>query len=103
MRGVVTPEVIERAKEFFPNGINTLQLRLMPYVSYIAQNNKTIELDRINLEEKSEIDEWVSKDWIVKPFERIEIRKDFWDLMQDLIYISYVRIEEDEKKKIKNN
>lgn len=51
-RGVLTPEVQEVAKNLLGYELTVRELRLMPYLQYTVMNDKRINPNHINLEER---------------------------------------------------
>lgn len=99
MRGVVTEEIKIKAASYFPDDITIKELRLIPYIVYAAQNERRIDFKKINVEEKEILDAWEEAGWIKNYHVKIEIRKDFWDFMSDMIYMAYVNFKEENDEK----
>lgn len=98
MRGIVTEEIKTKAISYFPNGISKQELRLIPYVCYVAQNERKVDFERINREEREILEQWEENGWIKNYHVKIEIRKDFWSFMCEMIYMAYVNYKENNEK-----
>jgi len=89
-RGVLTPEISKKALELLGYEITTQELRLMPYLSYIMQNEQKIDTTRISKEENGIINKWYKAKRITGTLECVEITKEFWNIINELIFIAYV-------------
>lgn len=87
-RGMLTEEIKFRSKELFGDEISTKQLRLLPYIIYVATNTKKLDYNKLSIEEENLLDKW---DKYIKINDGIiSITKEFWDKANEIIYIAYV-------------
>jgi hypothetical protein len=93
MRGVLTDEIKEKAKELFGYKISTAHLRLLPYIQYVVVNDKKIEKVKVSEQEISIIRKWSEEGYISIDKETgiVSITKEFWNIICELIYESYVK------------
>lgn len=67
------------------------ELRLMPYVQYVAMNDRKIDYMKIDLDEHNILNFWIDKKWIGFDTEdKIWISKKFWNVISEILYMSYV-------------
>lgn len=93
-RGMLTEEIKKKSKDFLGREINTRELRLYAFIDYCLKNNGKISHQNTN-EEEIEIlmkldDEghlWVSS----RTNLTIYTSQEFYDFMQEILYISYVQ------------
>lgn len=90
MRGQLTEEVLNKSKEVLGREITTEELRLIPYVQYCLVNNSHLNFKRISPEEVKIIDDWNSSGWMNSKESNFSVTKEFWDNMNELLWISYV-------------
>lgn len=97
--GAVNDNARSLAKELL--GISNLgikELRLMPYIQYLAINQAGLDLQKINPEEIDIIYKWEDKGWIYATNELdkpLRISKKFWDAIHDILWETYVSQLED--------
>ena len=89
-RGMMTPEVSAKAKELLDIDITVTELRLMPYVQYTMLNEQKLDPRRINEPERKILSDWRKKGWIEGGASGMAIRKDFWDAINEILWLSYV-------------
>lgn len=94
MRGQLTPQIKEASKTFFGEEITVRELRLLPYIQYTMMNDQKIEPSRINAEERAILAKWRSKGWLEGGMTGLAISKEFWDTMNELLWMGYVAYEE---------
>jgi hypothetical protein len=101
-RGQLTQKVIDRASDLLGYEINQTELRLIPYICYELVNTKRIS--NVNKQEMDILSKWVKSGYIIngvtiggRPMmsqdTKLEVTKEFWDIMNEILYISYVDIE----------
>lgn len=98
MRGQLTEELKEdlRVKRMLGDREITLtELRLFPYLLYLAVNDGKIERGKITPKEMRVIKDYVDKDWLrVEP--RVKPNEFLWKLMNYVVYKAYVIYDEKE-------
>lgn len=96
MRGQLTEELKEdlRIKRSLRDREITLtELRLYPYLLYLAVNNGKIERGKVTQEEMRVIKDYVDKGWLkIEP--RVKPNEFLWDLMNYVTYKAYVIYDE---------
>lgn len=103
-RGQLTNEIKTISKEFLGREINTTELRLYPYLDYVLKHNGRIDFSKINNDEREILNTLDEEKHIWFPTrisDRIFISKEFYNFMQEILYLSYVqnKIEDLEKEK----
>ena len=90
-RGMLTPEVLEKAKDLLNVGkFSQVELRLMPYVQYTIMNGGKLEREKLNNEEREVLKDWEVKNWIDLNQLEIRVTKPFFDAMNELLWLTYV-------------
>jgi hypothetical protein len=92
-RGMLTDRVKKKAKELLGYEITQRELRLMPYIQYQMMNEQKIEPVRINEEERQILSEWRKKGFIEGGASGLSITKQFWDAINEILFLGYVDIE----------
>lgn len=88
-RGELTPRVQQKAVALFGAEITTRELRLMPYLSSCMQNFQRLEPIAINAEEREILSKWRKAGYIEGGASGLGMTKEFWDAMQELIWLAY--------------
>lgn len=94
MRGALTPQIQELAQKHLGREISLRELRLMPYIQYVAMNSQKIDPNKINSEERKIWQSWKKQGWVDGGMTGIGITKDFWDAMSEILWLGYVVYEE---------
>ena len=89
-RGMMTDKVKEKSMELLGREISILELRLLPYLQFVLLNGKIIEIRKINVQELNAIRMWQEEGHITGNIPEINVTKEFWDAMCEIIYIAYV-------------
>jgi len=92
-RGQLSPEIQNIAKKFFGNEITITELRLLPYILYIIQNDRYFEIKKLSSEELEILSKWKEKGLIDPTFNYIEkttISKMFYNFINKVIWLSYI-------------
>jgi hypothetical protein len=89
-RGVLTKEVIAKSMELLGYTITVPELRLMPYIMSLVMDHAPIDDRKINLTEADIIDDWTQKKYIQETETKITVNKKFWNIMCELVFLSYV-------------
>lgn len=90
MRGKLTDEIAARAKELLGIDISQNALRLMPYVQYTMMNSQRLDPVKISTEERHILSDWRERGWIDGGASDMAISKDFWDAINELMWMGYV-------------
>lgn len=94
MRGALTPQIQEIAKKHLGREISSRELRLMPYIQYEAMNSQKIDPNKMNAEERTIWQSWKKQGWVDGGMTGIGITKDFWDTMNEILWLGYVAHED---------
>ena len=90
-RGKITMELRDKAKELLDIEISIIELRLIPYIQFLLVNQQRIQPNKINQDEREILSSWRKKGWLVGGAGGdLEVSKEFWDAMHELLWISYV-------------
>lgn len=94
-RGCLTEQIQEVAKKFLGREITTNELRLYPYIDYVLKNGSHIDRTKLSIQEESIIDVWKEDGHLNWDYGAIiSVTKDFYDYMQEILWLSYVEVEE---------
>lgn len=93
-RGQLTNRVQSKAVELLGRKITTRELRLMPYVAHCLQNDRHIDQQRVNDEERILLDNWYDVGWLEGPQYNLRVTHEFWIHMAEIIYLAYVDLRE---------
>lgn len=92
-RGQLTDAVKQKAKELLGYEISQTELRLMPYIQYTMVNNQRIDPNKINANEKAILSKWREAGYIEGGAAGLGITKDFWNIINEVIFMAYVDID----------
>ena len=90
MRGVLVESVRKRARELLGREITTDELRLMPYIQFVMVNEQFFDNRKLNSADREVIRKWQDEGYLELGAENVMITKKFWDIINELIYLSYV-------------
>lgn len=89
------PELVEKAKQYFGVELDTLRLRLLPYLQYLAVNSMRIDRNKINGDERKIIQSLKQPKHILLDSNNVvNFSKDFWDFTSEILYYSYTNYSE---------
>jgi len=91
-RGELTERVKNKSKEKLGYEINRTELRLMPYIQYILMNSQKLETCHVNSKELETLVKWKDRGFIAGRYSRLRITKDFWDAMNEILFLAYVDV-----------
>lgn len=91
-KGVVTEKVQDLAQRLLGRKIDTVELRLMPYIQYVMVNEQTIEPNKINKVERVILRKWKDAGHVEGGAGGLGITKEFWDIINEIIFLSYVDV-----------
>jgi len=92
-RGMLTEEIKTRSKELLGYEIDTIELRLMPYILYVMMNEQRIDPRRINQEERDILSKWRKAGHIEGGASDLAITEEFWNIICEIAQMGYVDIE----------
>lgn len=90
-RGMLTSEIQDIAQKFMGKPISTIEYRLLPYLQYTVMNTHVLDSSSINLSERRIIDDWRMKGWLTGREFEVNVTKEFWDFMCEVLYHGYVK------------
>ena len=92
-RGVLTPEIKEKAEVYLHRDFSQKELRLYPYLQYCCINSEPVDWRKIDGEEKDIIDRLDIDGLLVWDCtSRIIPTREFWNFMCDIITDGYVKL-----------
>lgn len=94
VRGMLTDEVNKIAEDMINRKITKTELRLFPYIQYVMVNEQKIDPNKINGDERKILQKWREEEFIEGGASGLSITKEFWDFMCEILFESYVKIEE---------
>ncbi len=89
-RGQLTERIKQKSVELLGYEIDVRELRLMPYIQYQMVNNQKIEPAHINVEERKILSKWRVAGHIEGGASGLNITKEFWDIINEIIFLGYV-------------
>ena len=93
-RGQLTQRIKDKSKELLGYEITVRELRLMPYIMYVMQNEQRLDLNRINQEEREIISKWRQAGHIEGGAGPMGITREFWNILCELVFLGYVDLTE---------
>jgi hypothetical protein len=91
MRGAMTEKIDTISISMIHRKISQKELRLMPYIQYVLENEQTIDIRRINQVEKQILDSWSGEGFLIGDYlDKVVVTKEFWNLICEVIWESYV-------------
>lgn len=110
MRGVLTERIKNFAENFLKRSFTQAELRLYPYIDYTIKNGGFLQNDKLDRNEISILKNLANEKHI--RFERnsngnygiprlgynIELEKDFYDFINQILWLSYVSFPITERK-----
>ena len=90
-RGIITKEIKIKAEQLL--GVRDLsqkELRLMPYIQYLMMNGQRIDPAKISSSERDILSRWREKGWIEGGAAGMGITKEFWDAINEILWMGYV-------------
>ena len=93
-RGALTKDIKDDAyiKNWLGREITLTELRLFPYLQYLAVNNGKIDYEKVSREEVRVIEDLEDAGWLqTEP--RVKPDRKLWNLMCHVIYMGYVDYE----------
>jgi len=89
-RGMLTQRVQDKALELMGREISTVELRLMPYVQYVAMNDQYIDMRRVSDDDHDTLAKWKEEGRVICYQDNLELTKEFWGTLHEILYLSYV-------------
>ena len=89
-RGTLSKEVLEISKKVFGYEVTQRELRLLPYIGYLVLNDKNIDPNSINKEERAILTIWREKGYLTGGASNLKITKEFWDAMNQVLWVGYI-------------
>ena len=93
-RGQLTAQIKQRAQELLGYEITQADLRLIPYVHYVMLNDQVIDLRVLNIDEREILSNWRQRGFIEGGAAGMAITREFFDAMNELIWLGYVAYRE---------
>jgi len=89
-RGQLTERIKVESKKLLGYEITRKELRLMPYIQYVMVNEQRINPEKIDAEERIILRKWKDVGYIEGGAIGLNITKEFWDIINELIFLGYV-------------
>jgi len=89
-RGQLTDRIKQKSKELLGYEIDVTELRLMPYILYVMQNDQRIAPRRCNEAERDILHKWRKAGHIEGGASGLRITKDFWEILCEIVFLGYV-------------
>lgn len=92
-RGQLTDRIKKKSKELLGYEMGVTELRLMPYIQYAMTNEQKIDPQRCNQADREILQEWREAEYIEGGASGLNITKEFWDIICEIIFLGYVDID----------
>lgn len=93
-RGMLTDRIKARSRELLGYEIDTVELRLMPYIQYVMCNDQRIDPRKCNQADRAILAKWREAGHIEGGAGGLNITKQFWDIICEIVFLGYVDIED---------
>jgi len=88
-RGQLTDRIKARSRELLGYEMDVTELRLMPYVQYVMCNDQRIDPRKCN-----QADRDILSKWRKAGAGGLQITKQFWDIICEIVFLGCVDIDE---------
>ena len=89
-RGMLNERVQAASKLFFGREISIRELRLIPYIQYVMTNERKLDPNKVNSDERKILRVWKDEGHIEGGACGLSITKAFWDYTSEILFYSYV-------------
>lgn len=89
-RGQLTDRIKARSKELLGYEIDTVELRLLPYIQFVMVNDQRIDPRKCNQAERDVLAKWREAGRIESGASGLSITKEFWDIVCEIVFLGYV-------------
>lgn len=93
-RGQVTPDTDRIATAFLGRPLTQVELRMIPYIDYVMKNAQAIVPAKVNTEERRFLSFLRKQDHIEGGAAGMAVTREFYDFMQEILWFSYVAVDE---------
>lgn len=93
-RGQLTDDIQNIAVLFLGRKMSTTELRLIPYITYIIVNDQIIDVRKCNEDDRKVLRLWKDAGYMEGGSSGLSITKEFWDFMNEIIWLGYVIYDE---------
>jgi hypothetical protein len=93
-RGQLTDRIKQKSKELLGYEIDTVELRMMPYIQYVMVNDQKIDIRKCNQEDRDVLSNWRSEGYIQGGAGKLQITKEFWNIVCEIVFLGYVDLTE---------
>tara|TARA_R100001143_G_C3359747_1_gene134734 strand:- start:96 stop:419 length:324 start_codon:yes stop_codon:yes gene_type:complete len=89
-RGMLTARVQKKANELLGRPITVKELRLYPYIQYTMMNSQALDPAHMNQDDRNVLARLRCEGHIEGGASGLQITKEFWDIMNEIIFLGYV-------------
>lgn len=93
-RGQLTDRIKKRSFELLGYEIDRTELRLMPYIMYVMQNEQRIDIPKVNQADREILSKWRKAEHMEGGASGLSITKEFWDILCEITFLGYVDIDQ---------
>jgi len=99
-RGVITKRIQKKSKTLLGYKIESKEFELMGYMQYIMMNDQHLEPTKLSVTDIPIVKRWTDKKYIsfTDNNKYVQITKEFWDIINELLYLGYVDIVHEEEE-----
>jgi len=94
-RGELSKRVLKKALDIIGRKISIRELRLMPYIQYVMMNEQKLDIAKINGDERKILKKWKEEGFIEGGASGLSVTKDFWDFINEILFLAYVDLNEE--------
>lgn len=94
LRGCVTERIKEKSIELLGYEIDTVELRLMPYVLTVMMNEQRIKPRHCNQDDREILQKWRNAGHIEGGASGLQITEEFWNILCEIVRLGYVDLDD---------
>ena len=87
---MVTDRIKKKSVELLGYEIDTVELRLMPYIMHVVQNGKCLDARSCNKDDYDVLYKWREAGYCKGILSKLTITKEFWVILCEIVFLGYV-------------
>ena len=92
-RGQLTNRIKQESKKLLGYEIGIEELRLMPYILFVMQNEQRIDPNKLNRDDRAILSKWRKAKHIEGGASGLGITEQFWNILCRIVFLGYVDID----------
>lgn len=89
-RGKIGATLKAKSQELLGYEVEKDEYRLMPYIQYVMMNEQKLDIPKMAPYERPILQKWREAGYIEGGAGGLAITKEFWDIINELLFIGYV-------------